>query len=99
MNGEHKLIANTARQNITSINLVKYVPSKSDTKPSNISYDSCYYEITANVSSLNISNDKDGVRVYVTVTKVANMNVYAYGGTDAGNRMNATNFIMWGDSS
>ena len=78
--------------------MIKYEPSKNDKKPANISYDSCYYEISANVSNLNVTNEKDGVRVYLSVTKATGMNVYAYGGTDAGNRMNATNFIMWGDS-
>ena len=71
---------------------MKYDPSKTERK-----FDYCYYQIlsqedvTNSTSYSNITDRKDGLRIYLKVTKANNVNVHFYGGN---NRTNATTWVI-----
>jgi hypothetical protein len=61
-------------------------------------YDSCYYEIkAASEAELDTITDKgkNGLRIYVEITKMSEMNAYLYGG---GKRSDSINSIVPGNA-
>ena len=71
--GSMKLSAKLKRQ---TISLVKDKALKyKEGLPNVRSYDACYYEINTEPA-----DDKEYMNIYLKVSKLKNMNVYAYGG-------------------
>ena len=55
-------------------------------------HDYCYYEISANNKAVkNITDIKNGVRIFVNIKQASQMNVYAYGGK----RLTATEWVSY----
>jgi hypothetical protein len=51
--------------------------------PSFRKYDTCYYDIhSADITELKDVKSVIGLRIFLKVTKMKNMNVYLYGGRD-----------------
>lgn len=77
--GSSSLVSNATVQNVTA----KGTIGMKIGLPKERKYDACYYEISSvNKEALGFTDEKNGLRVYVRVNKMENMNVYVYGGSN-----------------